>query len=68
MVSNGIRFTVLFDTGAEAPVWCAGEKDFQSAFPDAIKQDWEGEISGFGTAPEKGFVYAIDLRLAMILS
>ena len=30
-----------------------------SAFPDAIKQDWEGEIRGFGTSPQKGAVYII---------
>ena len=57
--SNGFTFTALFDSGAEAPVWCAGEKDFLSAYPDAVKQDWECEIYGFGKNPEKGSVYVI---------
>ena len=30
-VSNGEEVTALFDSGAEAPVWCAGEKNLQIA-------------------------------------
>ena len=49
----------LLDTGAETPIWCKGEKKLLLAYPDAVKQDWESEIRGFGKDAEKGAVYAI---------
>ena len=38
----------LLDTGADTPIWCKGEKKLLLAYPDAVKQDWESEIRGFG--------------------
>lgn len=57
--SNGISVSALFDSGAETPVWCKGEKRFKRAYPDAEKQDWNSEIRGFGKNPEEGMVYVI---------
>lgn len=57
--SNDVMIDALLDTGAETPIWCKGEKKLLLAYPDAVKQDWESEIRGFGKDAEKGAVYAI---------
>ena len=58
-VVNEREVTALVDTGAETPVWCSTEDDFLEAYPDAIKQNWESEVRGFGKDSEKGVVYVI---------
>ena len=58
-VSNDTRIMALIDSGAETPVWCAGEEEFLAAYPDAVKQNWNSEIHGFGREPEEGLVYII---------
>ena len=57
--SSNVTVDALIDTGAETPVWCRGERRFKRAYPDAVKQDWESEIRGFGKDAEKGAVYII---------
>ncbi len=57
--SNGIEVSALLDSGAETPVWCTGEKRFLRAYPDAIKQQWDSEIRGFGERAERGSVFII---------
>ena len=57
--SNEEEVTALLDSGAEAPVWCAGDKDFCAAYPDAKKLDWETKIFGFGKEAEMASVYII---------
>lgn len=49
----------LIDSGAETPVWCAGETEFLAAYPDAVKQRWDTAIHGFGMGAENGKVYLI---------
>ena len=56
---NSVPVLAILDTGSEAPVWCAGENDFLKAYPCAIKQNWDAEISGFGIGAEKSLVYVI---------
>ena len=58
-ISNGEEVTALFDSGAEAPVWCAGKKDFVAAYPDAKKLEEETKIFGFGKEAEMAAVYVI---------
>ncbi|MBR5969207.1 MAG: hypothetical protein IK016_02545 [Lachnospiraceae bacterium] len=64
-VSNEEEITALFDSGAETPVWCAGERDFVAAYPDAKRLNWKTKIFGFGKDAEMAAVYVIpDFRLA----
>jgi len=58
-ISNETKIMALIDSGAETPVWCAGEEEFLAAYPDSKKMGWESEILGFGKEPEKGKVYVI---------
>ena len=58
-VSNDEEVMALLDSGAETPVWCAGEGEFRAAYPDAQKLDWKTEIHGFGSEPEQSAVYII---------
>ena len=58
-ISNGEEVTALFDSGAEAPVWCTGEKDFVAAYQDAKKLEDETRIFGFGKEAEMAAVYVI---------
>ncbi|MBQ9438952.1 MAG: hypothetical protein IJU50_11560 [Lachnospiraceae bacterium] len=57
--SNDIKVMCLIDSGAETPVWCSGEELFLSAYPKAIKQNYDSEIRGFGKGADKGKVYVI---------
>lgn len=57
--SNNEEVTALFDSGAEAPVWCTGEKGFVAAYPDAKKLEEETKIFGFGKEAEMAAVYII---------
>ncbi len=58
-IENDEEITALIDTGAETPVWCSSEEDFLDAYPDAIRQNWDSEIRGFGKEAETGHVYVI---------
>ena len=57
--SNDVKIMALVDSGAETPVWCAGETEFLAAYPDAVRQAWNTDIRGFGKMAENGAVYAI---------
>ena len=39
---------MLFDTGADAPVWFNGLELFREVFPMAIKEEYKFLLSGFG--------------------
>ncbi len=56
---NGIEVMALFDTGADTPVWCKGEKAFIEVYPDARKLEGKALINGFGKNPESASVYII---------
>lgn len=58
-ISNNEEVTALFDSGAEAPVWCVGEKAFVAAYPDAKRLEDETRIFGFGKEAEMATVYVI---------
>ena len=58
-ISNGTEVTALFDTGANAPVWCKGKDKLLLAYPQAKKLDWNSKIHGFGIGAEKALVYVI---------
>ena len=45
---------MMFDTGAETPVWCKEEEKLLRFYPDVIKKDEKCFLSGFG----KGYVEA----------
>ena len=45
---------MMYDSGARVPVWCTGHNLLLKAYPDAIKTDLSGSISGFGTGSEQG--------------
>lgn len=49
---------LLFDTGADTPVWCGGVKSFEGAFPKAVPESCLFILSGFGRS-EKEIVNAI---------
>lgn len=57
--NNKIEIICLYDTGAVTPVWCMGERKFLKTYPEAIKQNNNCYISGFGQGREECFVYII---------
>ena len=58
---NGWNVLMMYDTGAQMPVWCRSVELFCSVFPDARKTDFYCEISGFGRETERSSVYIIPL-------
>ena len=53
--------TMLYDSGAQIPVWCSGKRVFLKTFPDAKLLDLKCKVTGFGKEPEEGDVYEIPL-------
>ena len=58
---NGWNVLMMYDSGAQIPVWCRSEELFCRVFPDARKTDFYCEISGFGRETERSSVYIIPL-------
>lgn len=56
---NAIR--ILYDSGAQLPVWCKGTEVLMKSYPDAQKTQMYCEISGFGKDKENADVYIIPL-------
>ena len=50
---------ILYDSGANIPVWCTGEEYLLIAYPDAIKTEYVCHVSGFGRGRDAGSVYII---------
>lgn len=47
------KMRLLFDTGAETPVWCVGKKMFCKTFPYATRQTFRYLLSGFGRTEQE---------------
>ena len=58
---NGWNVLMMYDSGAQIPVWCRSEELFCRVFPDARKTDFYCDISGFGRETERSSVYIIPL-------
>ena len=58
---NGCNVLMMYDSGAQIPVWCRSEELFCRVFPDAKKTDFYCDISGFGREVERSNVYIIPL-------
>lgn len=58
---NGWNVMMMYDSGAQIPVWCRSEELFRRVFPDAKKTDLYCDISGFGRETERSSVYIIPL-------
>ena len=58
---NGWNVLMMYDSGAQIPVWCRSEGLFCRVFPDAKKTDFHCDISGFGRETERSNVYIIPL-------
>ena len=59
--TGGVDILMMYDSGAQIPVWCRGEALLLKAYPDAKKTDYYCEISGFGKETERCDVYVIPL-------
>jgi hypothetical protein len=53
------QINCLIDTGARVPVWCAGEEELKSLYPNCQRQDAVFLLSGFGNGSEIAEVYLI---------
>lgn len=51
--------TMLYDSGAQIPVWCAGKEVLLEAYPDAKKTSLKCIISGFGKEKETAEIYVL---------
>ena len=51
--------TMMYDSGAQIPVWCTGEDVLSSAYPDAVRTDYYCLVSGFGKDAEKSPIFII---------
>ena len=58
---DGGDVLMMYDSGAQIPVWCAGEKILRSAYPNAVKTEFISHISGFGKETEDCPVFLIPL-------
>lgn len=58
-LENDVEILAMIYTGAKTPVWCKGKKKFKRAYPNAVKQDYNCAISGFGKEPIMAEVYYI---------
>lgn len=52
---------MMYDSGAQIPVWCVGEKLLKVVYPDAVRTEFVGNISGFGKESEECSVFRIPL-------
>ena len=51
--------TIMYDSGAQIPVWCSGIDLLMDAYPNAKKTDYHCEIAGFGKDTELSNIYMI---------
>ena len=57
--TGAAKITMMYDSGAELPVWCS-EKDFLlEAYPESIQTNIKCSISGFGKHSNKAAIYKI---------
>ncbi len=59
--SGELNVMMMFDSGAQMPVWCRSEELLIKAYPDAVKTDYYCDISGFGREIERSEVFRIPL-------
>ncbi len=53
------KILIMYDSGAQIPVWCRGEKLLKAVFPDAVKTEYCSNIFGFGKNSEPCEIYCI---------
>ena len=58
---NNEDITMLFDSGALAPVWCMGKNKLLRAYPEAVNKNEKCLISGFGKEAIEGEAYTLPL-------
>ena len=58
---DGGKVRMMYDSGAMIPVWCNGERMLKMAYPDAVKTDFIGNISGFGKESEECSIFRIPM-------
>ena len=64
--TNGISVLMMYDSGAQMPVWCSGDKLLLQAYPQSERTKYLCEISGFGKEAETCPVYLIpEFKLAI---
>ena len=51
--------TMMYDSGAQIPVWCTGSAVLLDAYPKALKTDLLCTISGFGREKDVGKIYVL---------
>lgn|GEM_PF-3219660 len=56
---NDDGMLIMYDSGAQIPVWCSGASVLADFYPEAKKTDYHCEISGFGKETELSDVYVI---------
>ena len=58
---DGGKVKMLYDSGAQIPVWCVGELPLKAAYPDAVKTELTGNITGFGKEAEECTIFRIPM-------
>ena len=58
---NGWNILMMYDSGAQIPVWCRSAELLCNVFSNAKKTTFYCEISGFGREIERSSVYIIPL-------
>ena len=53
------EITMMYDSGAQIPVWCAGKEVLLAAYPDVRKKALCCTISGFGKEKDNGDIFVI---------
>lgn len=53
------EITMLFDSGANVPVWCSGKDLLYSAYDEVQETTYFQEIRGFGKQPEAGQIFKL---------
>ena len=52
---------MMYDSGAQIPVWCVGKTLLKAAYPDVKKTDLIANITGFGKESEECFIFRIPI-------
>lgn len=58
---EGGKVKMMCDSGAQIPVWCVGESPLKVAYPDVVKTDLTGHITGFGKDSEECSIFCIPM-------
>ena len=58
---NDTDFLLMYDSGAQIPVWCRSTEKLHYIYPNAKKTNYHCEISGFGKETEQSDVYVIPM-------